>query len=91
MKHPVLGIAIAFTISILSLIVLYATQAWSRELPSVIPAYIPIGTSNAGSNNIYSTAWLLDTANQRVVICYQDVSHVDKSNPKCKFADLPKS
>ena len=90
MKHPVLGIAIAFTISILSLVVLYATQAWSRELPSVIPAYIPIGTSNAGSNNIYSTAWLLDTANQRVVICYQDVSHVDKSNPKCKFADLPK-
>ena len=90
MKTTILAITIAFMISALAYVMLYGQKAWSRELPSVVsPAYIPIGTSYAGKDNQFSMAWLLDTANQRILVCFEDMSHKETATPKCKYSDLP--
>jgi len=70
MKTVNLISAIAVTLFAIIMVIAYGSLAWSRELPSGVPTYIPIGTDNAGRNNSYSISWLLDTSNQRVVVCY---------------------
>ena len=91
MKPTVLVTILSSTILVLIPVMLYGSQALSRELPKSIPSYTPIGTASAGKNDMFPTAWLLDTANQRVVMCYQDMERKENSSPICKYTDLPKN
>lgn len=63
----------------------FASEVGPKLEPMVAPTLVPIGSSPAGNTN-YSVAWMLDTANSRVMSCF-----ANRAGPDCKLFALPKS
>ena len=82
---------IAMTAAVTSAIVvgaLYASQASSQPKSLDVALYTPIGVVQS-PNGAHTMAWLLDTTNRRVVMCFQRLNEPGTAKIECRTGDLP--
>ena len=67
---------------------LYASNASSQPKSLDAAVYTPIGVVQS-PNGAHTMAWLLDTTNRRVVMCFQRLNDPGTSKIECRTGDLP--